>query len=285
MTWLNRSALRSMMPPLGYPSSMAARSWPMAAAGRVVELPRQHGVAREVVSSGRVHAREAVLAIDAEVDARAEAVLAAEQRPGRLERIDVRVDAARERVAEIAERHASRPSRSAGSTGCCRSTALAAVGKPRLAGSKIPWFWRMLGSWNRDQLALHVQQRRIRHRPDVIDVERVVDAEQEIARRLDAVELAGPVAAVLDAVVARVADEEALLVRQDVVDAVVHRVEVVAARVGADVVVAALRVSRLVGHRVIAHVVAPDLADAVRRDDVSGERLALDASIGASARR
>ena len=30
---------------------------------------------------------------------------------------------------------------------------VAAVGKPRLAGSKMPWFWRMLGSWKRDQLA------------------------------------------------------------------------------------------------------------------------------------
>ena len=43
--------------------------------GRVVELPRQHAVTSEVVSSGRVHAREAVFAVDAEVDARAEAVL------------------------------------------------------------------------------------------------------------------------------------------------------------------------------------------------------------------
>ena len=30
---------------------------------------------------------------------------------------------------------------------------VAAVGNPRLAGSKIPWCWRMLGSWKRDQLA------------------------------------------------------------------------------------------------------------------------------------
>ena len=28
-----------------------------------------------------------------------------------------------------------------------------AAGKPSEAGSKIPWCWRMLGSWNRDQLA------------------------------------------------------------------------------------------------------------------------------------
>ena len=105
---------------------------------------------------------------------------------------------------------------------------------------------------------------------------------QEIADRLDAVELAGPVAAVLHPVVARVADEEPLLVRQVVIDPVVHRVEVVAARVGADVVVAALRVSRLVGHGVEAHVVAPDRADSVGWDDVAGERLAFDAAVGAA---
>ena len=169
---------------------------------------------------------------------------------------------------------AARPSRSAGSTGCCRSTATAAVGKPRLAGSKMPWCWRMLGSWKRDQLARTFSSDAVRHRPDVIDVERVVDAEQEVARRPDAVDLAGPVAAVLDAVVAGVADEEALLVRQDVIDPVVHRVEVVAARVGGDVVVAPLRVSRLVGHRVEAHVVAPDRADPVGRDDVARRRAA-----------
>ena len=68
-----------------------------------------------------------------------------------------------------------------GHTGCYRSTGSQPSGTRGWPGSKIPWFWRMLGSWNRDQLALTLSSDVFDIVRDVIDVERVVDPEQEIS--------------------------------------------------------------------------------------------------------
>ena len=61
---------------------------------------------------------------------------------------------------------------------------VAAGGKPRLAGSKIPWFWTDARLLEARPARPHVQQRRVRHRPHVVDVQRVVDPVEVVAGRL-----------------------------------------------------------------------------------------------------
>src|SRR5687768_17417999 len=76
-------------------------------------------------------------------------------------------------------------------------------------------------------------------RPQVVDMIKraaVVDAEKKVTRRTDAVDLARPVAARLAAEVVAVADEEALFVGDDLVEADTLRMESVRARIATEVI-------------------------------------------------
>ena len=125
-----------------------------------------------------------------------------------------------------------------------------------------------------------VDERRGRARVHVVVGEGVVDPEEVVPGRPDAVQLSRPVAPVLPPVVPGVADEEAVAVGELVVDPRGDRVEGVAAPVGPDEVVAALRVAGLVGQGVEVQVGEGHRAQPVGRDHVAREGRALDPPVG-----
>ena len=96
---------------------------------------------------------------------------------------------------------------------------------------------------------------------DVIERTAVVDAEQEIARRADAIDHVCPIAARFYAVVVRVAYEEALFFTQRLIETQGLRMEVVGARTAADVIVAALRIAQLIGQRIKFQIVQRNRAE------------------------
>src|SRR5262249_38142430 len=82
-----------------------------------------------------------------------------------------------------------------------------------------------------------------------------------------------------------VADEEALLIAELLVEAIRFGMEVVEARLATDEVVAALRISRLVRQRVVLQVVFSNRADPVGWNDVAGEGVTPHAGAFSARRR
>src|SRR5215510_5240297 len=114
----------------------------------------------------------------------------------------------------------------------------------------------------------------------------VIDAEQVVTGRANVVDHVCPVAARLPAPVVHVADKEALLIAELLVEAIRFGMEVVEARLATDEVVAALGVARLVRQGVVLQIVFSDPANPVGRNDVAGERVAAyTRAVGARRRR
>ncbi len=105
----------------------------------------------------------------------------------------------------------------------------------------------------------------------------IVLPREEITRRPYAINQAGPIVARLQAVVVREAEEEPLLLADDLVKAVAFRVKSVGARVTTDEIVPPLGISRLVGRRIELQISFRNRADQLGWNNVIGKRRALNA--------
>ena len=112
----------------------------------------------------------------------------------------------------------------------------------------------------------------------MIVAETIVSPREEVTRRPDAIDYAGPTVARLHAVIVRVAEEESLSFTDGLVKAVAFRVKGVRARVSADVIVPPLRIARLVRQRVELQISFRDRANKIGWNNIARKRVALNAT-------